>query len=112
MATIVLEIPTYVDPYFQYTTVIEDSTKLITLRWMDRTSSWYLDIKQEDLTPVVEGVKLVPYYPVLIDYALSDSGISGYFLLVDSGSYISNKLGDNPEALNQYYKLYYVYEEE
>jgi hypothetical protein len=112
MATITLEIPTYPEPYFQYTTVIEDSNKLITLRWVDRTSSWYIDIKQEDLTPIVEGVRLVPYYPLLTDYALTSAGMTGYFLLIDSGSYLSNKLGENPEALNQYYKLYYIYEEQ
>jgi hypothetical protein len=112
MSTQVQELPLYDDPYFEYTLNIEDENKIFTLRWADRTASWYIDIKKEDLTPIIEGVRLVSYFPLLADYALSDKNITGYIYLVDSGDYISNKLSNNPEALKQYYRMFYIYEEE
>lgn len=112
MAQQFTELPLYSDSYYEYRIALEDEARVVTFRWQDRTSSWYLDVKQDDLTPVVLGIKLVPYYPILADYQLQELGINGYFVLVDSGDFITDKIATSPEALAQYYKLFYVYEEE
>lgn len=112
MAQQFTELPLYPEPFYEYRIALEDEARLVTFRWQDRTSSWYIDVKQDDLTPVVLGIKLVPYYPILADYQLQESGINGYFVLVDSGDLITDKLDASPEALAQYYRLFYVYEEE
>lgn len=112
MAQQFTELPLYSEPYYEYRIALEDEARVVTFRWQDRTSSWYLDVKQDDLTPVVLGIKLVPYYPILADYQLQELGVNGYFVLVDSGDFITDKLSASPEALAQYYRLFYVYEEE
>lgn len=112
MTQISTELPLYSDPFYEYRIALEDEARAITLRWQDRTSSWYLDVKQDDLTPIVLGIKIVPYYPILADYQLQGFGINGYFVLVDSGDFVTDKLDTSPEALAQYYRLFYIYEEE
>lgn len=112
MAQIITELPLYNDSYYEYRIALEDQARVITFRWQDRTSSWYLDINQDDLTPLILGIRIVPYYPILADYQLQDKGLNGYFVLVDSGDFITDNLSNSPEALAQYYRLFYIYEEE
>jgi hypothetical protein len=112
MTQIVTEMPLYPEPYYEYRVALEDQARVVTFRWQDRTSSWHMDIKQDDLTPIVLGIKLVPYFPILADYQLQDKGLSGYFVLVDSGDFLSNQLNSSPKALQQFYRLFYVYEDE
>lgn len=109
MTSIVTELPLFSDSYFEYSFPLENDTKIFTFRWNNRELAWYFDIKQEDLTPIIRGVKLVAYYPLLADFALAESGITGYLTLVDSGNYASNKLSELPENLPQYYRLFYTY---
>lgn len=112
MAQVITELPLYDDPYYEYRIALEDEARVMTFRWQDRTSSWYIDLKQDDLTPIVLGIKLVPYYPILADYQLQEKGINGYLVLTDSGDFLSNKLDSSPESLAQFYRLFYIYEDE
>ena len=112
MAQFRVELPLFSEPYHEYRTALEDQSVLLTFRWQDRTSSWYMDIKQDDLTPIVLGIKLVPYFPILADYQLQDRGLGGYLVLIDAGDFQSNKLNNSPAAMKQFYRLFYVYEEE
>ena len=110
--TQVVELPLFSDPYYEYTMSLQDQSFIFTFRWMERTRDWYLDIRLDDLTPVVLNYKLVTYYPMMVDYVLSSYGLTGYFLLSDSGTFETSKLSDSVESLSNYYRLFYVYEEE
>ena len=112
MAQVFTELPLYSDPFYEYRIALEDQARVVSFRWQDRTSSWYMDIKQDDLTPVVLSIKLVPYYPILADYQLQESGLNGYLVLVDKGDFITNKLNESTNSLPQFYRLFYIYEEE
>lgn len=109
MTSVVTELPLFSDPYFEYTTPLEDENFVITFRWNERSMDWYLEVFKEDLTPVIKSMKLVSYYPVMADFAFKESGLSGYFTLVDSGDKVSNKLKLGPQSLSQYYRLFYTY---
>jgi hypothetical protein len=112
MTQLITELPLYSEPYHEYRIALEDQARVVTFRWQDRTSSWYIDLKQDDLTPIVLGVRIVPYYPILADYQLQEKGINGYFVLVDKGDFISDKLNTSPQSLSQFYRLFYIYEDE
>lgn len=110
--TISVELPLFLDPFYEYTFTLEDQVFVITYKWLSRTRDWYIDITLEDLTPVLLNYKLVPNYPMIIDYDLSEHGITGYFLLINSGEFIDDRLSNSVESLSNYYRLFYFYEEE
>lgn len=109
--SISVELPLFDSDYYEYTINFEGESRIITFMWNYRSSCWHFDIRQDDLTPIVLGVKLVPYYPMLSDYQLQDHGLNGYLYLTDSGSYVSNKLNESIENLAKHYRLFYIYEE-
>lgn len=108
----IIQLPLFTDVYHEYSLPLEDDNFILTFLWQERTSSWYMDIRKDDLTPVVLGIRLVIDFPILADYKLKDFGLNGYFVLEDKGQYISNKLSTSPEALADNYQLFYLYPEE
>lgn len=105
------ELPLYSDASYQYNAAIENQSRAFKFSWNDRSCAWHLDIANEDGTVVVQGLRLVPSYPMLIDYQLDKFGITGYFLLMqeNTGQNGSQNLliTDIPER----YRLYYIYEQ-
>ncbi len=109
MTTTTIELPLYNDPYFSYDIDLQGTNRKLTFRWNERASSWHFDIIHDTGEPVVLGVRMVKNYPMLIDYELTGFGLNGYFALVDAGEYKSGKLSTSPEALVQWYRLFYIY---
>jgi hypothetical protein len=111
MATLAVELPLFAEPSYQYNAAIENQSRLFKFSWNDRTTSWHLDIKNEDGTVIVEGLKLVPSYPMLADYQLDQFGITGHLVLVQEN------VGQNGSAnllitdIPDRYVLYYIYEQ-
>lgn len=106
----ITEIPLYSDPYFSYSVALEGVNRTLTFKWNTRTSSWSFNVVHDDGTVIVQGIRLVLDYPILVDYRLGGKELTGYFVLVDSGDFPSNKLSTSPDALPQWYKFFYVYE--
>ena len=46
--------------YTNFTTTLNGNSYRITLRWVDRTRSWYIDLSTSAGQTIVNGVKLVP----------------------------------------------------
>lgn len=104
-----LELPLYQDIYYTYSIGLETSKYVFTFLWNDRAKSWHMDIRKEDQTPVVLGIKMVSSFPLMADYTLEDHDITGYFVLMPKTREMGI-LSDNPNNMAQYYRLYYVYE--
>lgn len=111
MTTISIELPMYSEPSYQYNAPVENQSRLFKFNWNDRTASWHLDIKNEDGTGIVEGLKLVPSFPMLIDYQLEEFGMTGHLVLmqenVGQNGSTNTLITDIPDR----YTLFYVYEQ-
>ena len=112
MVSVYVELPLYTDPSYQYNASLENQSRRFRFNWNDRTASWYMSLYNDDGSVIVEGYKLVPQFPMMVDYDLSSLGLTGYFLLVQRNA---NQLGsknllitDIPER----YTLFYIYEEQ
>lgn len=111
MTQVAVELPLFSDPSYQYNISLENRSRQLIFNWNDRTESWYMDVLNDDGTVVMLGVKLVPQYPIAVDYKLDAYGMTGYFILMQKNV---NQLGvkynlitDIPER----YSFYYVFEE-
>lgn len=51
-------------PDYQFQVVLDDVTFTLRFRWSSRESFWYVDVMQEDLTPIRMGVKVTVNTPL------------------------------------------------
>lgn len=102
-------IPLYQEPDYEYIITLERVAVKIRFYFNERMQQWIIDLRYADNTPIVLGEALVPNYPLFADYLLGE--LSGNFWLEPIGKN-QNETVFNPYELNQYYKLFYVYEDE
>ena len=46
-------------PFYRFGTTLSDVPYIFDIRWNGRDEAWYMDILQEDETPIRHGVKIV-----------------------------------------------------
>ena len=111
MTTLAVELPLYSEPSYQYNAAVENQSRLFRFNWSDRTASWHLDITNEDGTVIVQGLKLIPSFPMLIDYQLEEFGITGYLLLMQENTGQNGNANTLITDIPDRYTLFYVYEQ-
>lgn len=109
MATVYVEMPLFTEDRYRYGITLEGVSWQFTFYWNSRINQWHMDIRREDQTPLILGVALVSQYPMLIDYNLEESGMTGYFLLMPVNISVIEQLHDSQDVMPTFFKLYYVY---
>lgn len=109
MTTYIKELPLYLSPDYQYSAPVEGINRLFRFYWNNRQKAWHMDITHDDGTVVVKGVRLVPQHPLLADYALSEVGMTGYFLLAPLTLNSVGAANDQYEDIPTKYGLLYIY---
>lgn len=79
--------PLYSDLYYSYDIDLDSVNYTLTFRFNDRMNGYTLDIQDSEQNSIVSGMRLVPSFPLLREYSLSEP--AGYFYLVP---YNSNQL--------------------
>lgn len=72
--------PLFEKPFYSYTIDLSDETFALTFRYSNRAQQWFMSIEDAEENVLVRNVGLVPYYPLLQQYALEN--IPGDFLLI------------------------------
>lgn len=86
-------------PHYRVATTLADVTYVIDVRWNTREAAWYMDVFQEDETPIRQGIKIV------LGTALGNTTIDpewppGYFYATDtSGQGLDAGLDDMGERV-------------
>ena len=99
-------------PYYEHEVKLQDNTFILTFRWNDRESCFYLDLKFFQGQPILTGIKVVADFGILKNTDLTDYGLSGYFLLTplsSSGSDIPKM--NTIRTLVDNFMFFYVLEE-
>lgn len=109
MNTIYVKLPLYLDEKYRYGISLEGISWQFTFYWNGRSKTWHMDIRREDQTPLVLGQVLIAQYPMLVDYNLEESGMSGYFLMLPVNNAIVDQSSDDSSVVPEFFDLYYVY---
>lgn len=112
MRTIVTELPLFDSSNYKYSFNLEGETFTLSFLWLDRTAGWYFSVEKADKQPVLTNVRLVENYPIIVDYALREQGLSGFFTLVSAYDFPSNNLKKGPRNLAKHYRFFYAYQVE
>lgn len=107
--TVYVEMPLYTDEKYRYGISLEGVSWQFTFYWNGKGKQWHMDIRREDQTPLVLGQPIVAQYPMLVDYNLEESGMTGYFLLLPVNNGIVDQMTEDSSVVPEFFKLYYVY---
>jgi len=99
-------LPLYADSFYAYSVSLEGITYSIEILYNERNKLWHMSLFTEDGGPIVQGVAMVPQYPILQNYKIEN--LSGFFWLTPVPSLTSEKYITEPESLNQYYTFKYI----
>lgn len=96
------------ESYYKYSIALEGTSFRLQFLYNNKMQRYTLTLSTSDDEVIVEGVGLVPNYPIMANYVID--GLSGYFLLApkDNSGIEYYKL--YPRNLGKYYELIYVYQ--
>lgn len=105
-----VSLPLYSDADYQYEVSLEGNYYTLRLIYSERDEGWFFEMRDGENSMLVAGERLVPLYPVNLYYNIPE--LTGFLWLEPIGESV-NETVDNPFALSQYYRLYYIrFEEE
>ena len=107
-----ITIPLYSEPSYKYKTILEGTNCEIKIQWNDRSYGWYMDLSLEDGTPIFQGEKIVPHYPIAFTYnkQVDDVVLGGFFWLDHYATEENHpNFSDVARELPNHYFLSYVY---
>ncbi|AEK21603.1 hypothetical protein K5_069 [Pseudomonas phage K5] len=101
-------LPLYQDRKYRYAVAIEGISRVLQFYWNSRSRQWHMDIFDEELTPILTGLAVVPQYPIMADYAMQHIGFNGYFLLMPVNLEQVQYKHDASDIVPQFFELLYV----
>lgn len=104
-----VQMPIYEDAIYTYRIALEGNSYTFNAYYNERAEGWLFDLLEEGGVPVVLGVRLVPNYPMLIDYNLTN--LSGYMWLEPIGNSVE-RIRTDPFLLSKYFRLFYIFDGE
>ena len=107
MTTQYVTIPLDSAPYYTLSVSLEGNSYNLDFLYNERTQLYHVSLFDADNIPIVEGVGLVPEFPIFADYAIPN--LSGYLWLGKKASLTSEPYKNYPDRISEYYELMYVY---
>lgn len=100
-------LPLFEDPDYSYSISLQGQSYTIRITYNERCKLYFLSLLNADDNPVVQGMALVPNYPIMEDYPTYP--LTGFFWLQEKAEIISEPYKVYPDKIDQYYDLYYTY---
>lgn len=115
MAIVTQVIPLDSYPFHEENVALQGQLYTLSFTYNETAQSWYLDIKTASKLSVVEGIRMVPSYPMLLDLALEEYGLTGALYLLPLNPKPENGTTPDPgttiQNLATYYELKYIYDD-
>ena len=104
----VTTLPLFADPVYTYSASLENKPFNFRFAWNERSLAWHMDLAAEDGAPVLLGLKLVPDFAMVFDYALQAAGLTGFFVLTASNEKQAALPMTQPQELAERFILQYT----
>lgn len=110
MANLYVDIPIVDEPYYDLSISLEGNSYILKFTYVERMGLYTLSLYDSDRNPIILGEALVPEYPIMLDYALSN--LTGFFFLTRKSVLIAEPYKTYPDKLSEYYDMVYCYQTE
>lgn len=97
--------PLYEDAYYSYDIDLEGEAYTLTFRWNPRMELYAMSIEDAEEEVVIQGVPLVPMFPLISQYVVE--GLTGDFFLVPVDQ--TDPYSPIPDPRNTYKSHYLMY---
>lgn len=95
--------------HYSYSVSLEGSSYNVEIIYNDRVEGYFLSLYTADKVSLVSGVRLIPQYPIMLDYSIP--GLTGFFWLEPKSLRDVQAYKEYPDRLKQYYRFTYTYSE-
>lgn len=102
-----VDIPLDSAPIYDLSITLEGESYIIEFVYNERSKLYFMSLFDADRNPIVQGVGVVPGYPIMFDYVIPN--LSGWFALVAKGTLDQEAYNLYPENINEYYNFVYAY---
>lgn len=104
-------IPLYEDAFYSMSMSFEGNSYKLEFLYNEEAELYSFSLYDELGIPLVLGLALVPFYPIAMDYSLTN--LSGGFLLVPKERVADTEPYKRyPDKIHKYYDFLYVYDAE
>lgn len=101
-----VSLPLYQEQDYRYRTVLNNIACVFRLYYNQRVDGWFFDLKEEgSANYFVEGERLVPLYPMILDYTHLPLG--GFLWLEPIGS-SEDKFRTDSYNLHKWFRLFFI----
>ncbi len=104
--TVITKVPLFSEEIYRYSVVLAGQVRYLRFYFNERTKFWYMDIENEGHYKVMSGIKLIPNFPILQDYALENW--EGHFWLLPKSN-MSKGIQSDRFAMAEHFDLYHFY---
>lgn len=101
-----VDVPLSDIPFYDMSISLEGNSYIIQFTYVERMNLYTMSLFDSDNNPIIQGVAVVPEYPIMLDYAIPE--LSGYFLLTKKATLLSEPYKTYPDKLSEYYWMMYV----
>ena len=108
MAEKYVSLPLFSDADYEYSIALQGDSYILRFIYNERMKLYTISLYDADRNTIVLGEALVPNYPIFFDYAILP--LTGYFYMEEKASIVAEAYKVYPDKLDQYYRLYYIYD--
>lgn len=109
MALQYVSLPLFADPFYEYSIALQGQSLVFRFTYNDRIAGYSIDLLDQDNNPIVIGERLIPGYPIFKEYALFP--LTGWVWMEEIAEIISEPYKAYPDKINEYYQMWYVYDD-
>lgn len=109
MTMVYTPLPLFNEWDYEYQVSLEGNAYSLRIYYNERIKGWCFDLSVEGGASIVNGLRLVPYYPILQDYVTPN--LTGFMWLEPIGDSLE-KFREEPENLYKWFRCYWIFETE
>lgn len=109
MALQYVSLPLFNDVFYEYSISLQNQSVVLRFTYSERSEAYFFDLLDQDNNLIIGGERLVPGYPMFKDYALFP--LTGWFWMEEIADIISEPYKIYPDKLDEYYRMWYVYDD-
>ena len=110
MALKYISLELFPDAFYEYSVALQGVSYSLQFIYNERCELYFLSLLTADNELIVSSMAMVPDYPILKDYATFP--LTGFFWLEEKAEIKTQPYKRYPDAINQYYNFFYIYESE
>lgn len=102
-----VSLPLYPEQDYFYSVVLDDVACIIRLFYNQRVDGWFMDLREDGGEYFIQGMRIVPDYPMTIDYP--SVPLDGFFYLESIGD-SNRKFTTDAFNLFKWFRFFFITE--